>query len=71
MNAPTRAECDQAIDAFVEAHEAKYPKATKSLGDGRDKLVTHFDFPAEHWKHMRTTNPSSSRRLRPSSFDSA
>ncbi len=57
MNAPTRAECDQAIDAFVEAHEAKYPKATKSLGDGRDKLVTHFDFPAEHWKHMRTTNP--------------
>jgi len=57
MNAPTFAECNKAIDAFVEAYEAKYPKATKSLVDGRDKLVTHFDFPAEHWKHMRTTNP--------------
>jgi len=57
MNAPTRAECNKAIDDLVEAYEAKYPKATKSLVDGRDKLVTHFDFPAEHWKHLRTTNP--------------
>lgn len=57
MNAPTRAECNKSIDAFVEAYEAKYPKATKSLVDCRDKLVTHFDFPAEHWKHLRTTNP--------------
>lgn len=57
MNAPTRAECDKAIDDFVETYEAKYPKATASLVDGRDKLVTHFDFPAEHWQHLRTTNP--------------
>jgi putative transposase len=57
MNAPTRAACDKAIDDFVEAYEAKYPKAASSLLDGRDKLVTHFDFPAEHWQHLRTTNP--------------
>jgi transposase-like protein len=57
MNAPTRRACDEEIDSFVEIYEAKYPKATKSLVDGRDKLVTHFDFPAEHWLHLRTTNP--------------
>jgi putative transposase len=57
MNAPTRAACDKAIDEFVEIHEAKYPKAAASLVDGRDKLVTHFDLPAEHWQHLRTTNP--------------
>jgi putative transposase len=57
MNAPTVAECNKAIDAIVEAYEEKYPKATKSLVDGRDKLITHFDFPASHWKHLRTTNP--------------
>lgn len=57
MNAPTRAACDAAIDDFVETYKAKYPKATASLEDGRDKLVTHFDFPAEHWQHLRTTNP--------------
>lgn len=57
MNAPTRKVGDKAIDDFVADYEAKYPKATKSLVDCRDKLVTHFDFPAEHWKHLRTTNP--------------
>jgi len=57
MNAPTRAACDKAIDEFVEIYEAKYPKAAASLVDGRDTLVTHFDFPAEHWQHLRTTNP--------------
>lgn len=57
MNAPTLAEADKAIDVFIETYEAKYPKATKSLAEARDKLVTHFDFPAEHWLHLRTTNP--------------
>jgi transposase-like protein len=57
MNAPTRVDCDKALDAFVEAYAAKYPKATKSLVEAREKLVTHFDFPADHWKHLRTTNP--------------
>lgn len=57
MNAPSRAACNDAIDAFAEAYSAKYPKAVASLVDGRDKLTTHFDFPAEHWQHLRTTNP--------------
>ena len=57
MNAPTLAECNKALDTFVGEYEAKYPKATKSLLEARDKLVTHFGFPAEHWKHLRTTNP--------------
>lgn len=57
MNAPTLKESDKAMDTFVEMYEAKYPKATKSLTEARDKLVTHFDFPAEHWLHLRTTNP--------------
>jgi putative transposase len=57
MNAPTRAACDHAIDDFVQTYEAKYPKSAASLVDSRDKLVTHFDFPAEHWQHLRTTNP--------------
>jgi transposase-like protein len=57
MNAATRADCNKAIDTFIETYEAKYPKSTKSLAEARDKLVTHFDFPAEHWKHLRTTNP--------------
>ena len=49
--------CDRAFDEFVETYEAKYPKSTASLVDGRDKLVTHFEFPAEHRRHLRTTNP--------------
>jgi transposase-like protein len=57
MNAPTRAACDKAIEDFVATYEAKYPKAATSLKEGRDKLMTHFDFPAEHWQHLRTTNP--------------
>jgi transposase-like protein len=57
MNAPTLADCNKAMDAFIETYEAKYPKATKSLEETRDKLVTHFDFPAEHWLHLRSTNP--------------
>jgi putative transposase len=57
MNAPTKSECEKLIKAFVAEYEAKYPKATKALLADSDKLMTHFDFPAEHWKHLRTTNP--------------
>ena len=38
-------------------HEAKYPKAAKALATEGDKLMTHFEMPAEHSKHLRTTNP--------------
>jgi hypothetical protein len=41
----------------VAEHEAKYPKAAKALATESDKLMTHFELPAEHWKHLRTTNP--------------
>jgi transposase-like protein len=57
MNAPTKAECEKLVKAFVADYQAKYPKATKALSTETDKLMTHFDFPAEHWKHLRTTNP--------------
>lgn len=55
--APTRAEGYKAFDAFVEMFEAKYPKATACLNKDRDVLLTFYDFPAEHWVHIRTTNP--------------
>ena len=57
MNAPTKAECERLTTAFAGEYEAKYPKAAKALTDDLDKLTTHFDLPAEHWKHLRTTNP--------------
>ncbi len=57
MNAGTKAECERLIATFATDYEAKYPKAVKSLRTESDKLTTHFDFPAEHWKHLRTTNP--------------
>jgi putative transposase len=57
MNAPTKTECEKNVAAFVAEYEPKYPKATKALTTESDKLMTHFDLPAEHWKHLRTTNP--------------
>jgi transposase-like protein len=55
--AATRAEADRAFDLFVATYEAKYPKATGCLSKDRDVLLTFYDFPAEHWIHLRTTNP--------------
>lgn len=57
MNASTKAECERFMATFATDYEAKYPKAVKSLQTEADKLMTHFDLPAEHWKHLRTTNP--------------
>jgi len=57
VNAPTRKAADSAIEAFQSTFGDKYPKATKCLMDSRDELLTFFDFPAAHWKHLRTTNP--------------
>ena len=55
--APTRADADAAIDAFVEKYGAKYDKAVACLVKDRDALLAFFDFPAEHWNHLRTSNP--------------
>ena len=55
--AATRAEAEKAFDLFLKTYEAKYPKATECLAKDRVELLTFYDFPAEHWMHLRTTNP--------------
>ncbi len=55
--AATTADAGKAFDLFVATYEAKYPKATECLSKDRDVLLTFYDFPAEHWIHLRTTNP--------------
>ena len=55
--AETKAEAQAAFDAFVESYKVKYEKAADCLEKDRDVLLAFYDFPAEHWKHLRTTNP--------------
>ena len=55
--APTREDANQAFDHFVATYQAKYPNAVECLAKDRDVLLTFYDFPAEHWIHLRTTNP--------------
>lgn len=55
--AETRQQANEAFDLFIESFEAKYPKAVACLVKDRDVLLTFYDFPAEHWVHLRTTNP--------------
>lgn len=55
--AATKAEAEKAFKDFLEKYEAKYPKACECLKKDRDVLLTFYDFPAEHWSHLRTTNP--------------
>lgn len=68
MYAESREQADKHIDIFIADYEAKYPKAAECLEKDRDKLTTHFDFPAQHWQHLRTTNviesPFATVRLR-------
>ena len=55
--AETRKEAGHAFDTFLEKYEAKFPEACKCLSKDREVLLTFYDFPAEHWAHLRTTNP--------------
>jgi putative transposase len=55
--APTREAAESAFDQFSELYEAKYPAAVNCLKKDRVELLTFYDFPAEHWRHLRTTNP--------------
>lgn len=55
--AESRVDAERAFDLFLSSYEAKYPKATECLAKDRDPLLTFYDFPAEHWTHIRTTNP--------------
>ena len=55
--AETKEEAGKAFDYFLSAYGAKYDKAVRCLEKDRDVLLTFYDFPAEHWKHVRTSNP--------------
>ena len=55
--AERRQQANEAFDLFIETFEARYPKAVECLAKDRDVLLTFYDFPAEHWVHLRTTNP--------------
>ena len=55
--AETRKDAEKAFDTFLEKYELKYSEASKCLKKDRDVLLTFYDFPAEHWAHLRTTNP--------------
>ncbi len=55
--AETKPEAAKAFDLFIETFNAKYPKATTCLAKDREVLLAFYDFPAEHWAHIRTTNP--------------
>jgi putative transposase len=55
--APDKAEAQRCLDDFINLYGAKYPKAAECLQKDREALLTFYDFPAEHWKHIRTTNP--------------
>jgi transposase-like protein len=68
MYAESREAAEESIERFARDYEAKYPKAVASLRRDEELLLTFFDFPAEHWQHVRTTNviesPFATVRLR-------
>jgi transposase-like protein len=55
--AETKAAAEAALGAFIDSYALKYEKAADCLAKDRDALLAFYDFPAEHWKHLRTTNP--------------
>jgi len=55
--AETRQDAEAAFDGFIECYGLKYEKAVECLSEDRVPLLAFYDFPAEHWKHLRTTNP--------------
>jgi putative transposase len=56
-DAPDRDSARRAIEAFARDYGVKWPKATAKISDDADELLTFFDFPAEHWQHLKTSNP--------------
>lgn len=55
--APTKEEALKAFDKFVKLYEAKFPKAVQCLLKTKKETLAFYDFPAEHWRHIRSTNP--------------
>jgi len=56
-SAPTRAKAEVAMEVFAEQYGAKYARAVECLTKDRDALLAFYAMPAEHWDHLRTTNP--------------
>ena len=54
--AETKGAAEKALDLFVKTYQAKYPKAAECLEKDRDESLAYYDFPAEHWLHIRSTN---------------
>jgi putative transposase len=55
--AEDRVHAERAIEVFAADYGVKWPKAVAKVTDDREALLTFFDYPAEHWQHLRTTNP--------------
>ena len=56
-DAEDREHAEKAVKDFAAAYKAKYPKAVAKITDDQEQLLAFFDFPAEHWVHLKTTNP--------------
>jgi putative transposase len=56
-DAPDRDQARRAIEAFARDYGVKWPKAVAKVTDDAEELLTFFDFPAEHWQHLKTSNP--------------
>ena len=61
MRVRRTAEAEKAFGLFLETYEPKYPKATLCLEKDREELLAFYDFPAQHWQSIRTSNPIESR----------
>ena len=57
IRAETKADAEKAFDLFLKTYEPKYPKATLCLQKDREELMAFYDFPAQHWQSIRTSNP--------------
>ena len=53
---PTQQDANVAFDVFIEEFDLKYPKAVESLRSNREELMSFYNFPAEQWQHIRSTN---------------
>ena len=62
-DAEDRAHAVTAIDAFTTEFAVKWPKAVAKIVEDAEALLAFYDFPAEHWLHLKTTNPISVNRL--------
>jgi putative transposase len=54
--AETEKDANKAFDLFIDKYRGKYPRAATCLAKNRDEMLAFYSFPAEHWKHIRTTN---------------